>query len=278
MKKQDFLKAFAIAVVVMIFAAVGAIAVLNKDDKTTSAETTGQETKSTKASKDSDITNETISDESSSNISSEESSSQPVSSKSTSSKSTSSKSTSSKTPSSNSEPAQSGLKYVDGILIVNKTYSVPKNYGNGLTAETSAAFRELQAAAKKDGLNLWIASGYRSYSRQQTLYTNYCNQSGKAAADRFSARPGNSEHQTGLAIDVNNPSSSFEGTPEAIWLEKNCTQFGFIIRYGKGKEASTGFKYEPWHIRYVGKDLAKKITASGKSIEEYYGLTSVYPN
>lgn len=172
---------------------------------------------------------------------------------------------------------RNGITYVDGILIANKTYSLPEGYApGGLTTKTVSAFREMQNAAAKDGISLWIVSGYRSYGYQSTLYSNYVWRDGKAAADRYSARPGHSEHQTGLAIDVNNASSSFNNTAEAKWLAAHCDEYGFIIRYPQGKESVTGFKYEPWHVRYLGKDLAKKVTDSGLTLEEYLGIDSVY--
>ena len=101
---------------------------------------------------------------------------------------------------------------------------------------------------------------------------------GQASADTFSARPGHSEHQTGLAIDVNSVDDSFRGTPEAIWLADNCYKYGFIIRYPEGKEGITGYKYEPWHIRYVGSEIAKKVHDAGSNatLEEIYGLSSQY--
>ncbi|SDA11986.1 Fibronectin type III domain-containing protein [Ruminococcus sp. YE71] len=172
---------------------------------------------------------------------------------------------------------KNGVTYVNGVLIANKTYALPASYNpGGLTAETAAAFAKLQQAAKKDGIYLWCASGFRSYSYQAYLYNNYVARDGKAAADTYSARPGHSEHQTGLALDVNNPSSSFNNTAEAKWLAAHCAEYGFIIRYPYGKQNSTGFMYESWHIRYLGVDLAKKVTASGKTLEEYLGITSVY--
>ena len=169
-----------------------------------------------------------------------------------------------------------GVTYIDGILIVNKTYSIPSTYGYGLTSETSSAFYQMQADAARDGISLWIASGYRSYQTQASTYQYFVWERGVAGADRCSARPGHSEHQTGLAIDVNNTSDSFAGTPAAIWLENHCTDYGFIIRYPRGKEEITGYKYEPWHIRYIGVEKAKQITATGLTIEEYYGITSQY--
>lgn len=170
-----------------------------------------------------------------------------------------------------------GMSYVDGVLLANKTYSLPASYDpKGLTKETSAAFKKMQTAAYKDGISLWVCSGYRSYYDQKYLYDMYCNRDGKAAADKYSARPGYSDHQTGMAIDVNNASDSFDGTREAKWLANNCAKYGFIIRYPKGKEAYTGYQYEPWHIRYVGTPLAQNITNSGLSLEEYFGITSQY--
>lgn len=170
-----------------------------------------------------------------------------------------------------------GITYVDGVMIVNKSYSLPSSYApGGLTSETQAAFNKMKAAASKDGISLWNASGYRSYWYQNTLYWNYVSRDGQAAADRYSARAGHSEHQTGLALDINNPSSSFNGTKAAKWIEAHCAEYGFILRYPQGKESVTGYMYESWHVRYVGKELAKKITDSGLTMEEYFGIDSYY--
>ena len=172
---------------------------------------------------------------------------------------------------------KNGLTYVNDILIVNKTYSVPNNYNPGtLTIETKNAFDEMQKAAEKDNIKLWITSGFRSYSLQTSLYNNYVLKDGKEKADTYSARPGHSEHQTGLAMDLNIVDSSFEGTKEAIWIADNCYKYGFIIRYPKGKEEITGYKYEPWHVRYLGKELSEKVYKSGKTLEEYLNITSKY--
>ena len=174
-----------------------------------------------------------------------------------------------------------GITYVDGVLIANKTYSLPSDYNpGGLTKECKAAFDEMAAVAKEEGLTLFVCSGYRSYSKQKTIYEKYCNRDGKNAADRYFARPGHSEHQTGLAIDVNTASSN-DNTSESFkpireWIANNCYKYGFIVRYPEGKESITGYKYECWHIRYIGKDLAKKIYDSGLTLEEYYGITSKY--
>ena len=171
---------------------------------------------------------------------------------------------------------KNGLTYVDGILIANKTYGLPTDYNPGLTEETKKAFENMSRDAAKENISLFISSGFRSYNYQKTLYNGYVNRDGKKAAEKYSARPGYSEHQTGLAIDVNNPSSSFINTKEAKWLEKNCWKYGFIIRYPKGKENITGYQYEPWHIRYVGTSLAKTLTENKLTIEEFYSITSEY--
>ena len=171
-----------------------------------------------------------------------------------------------------------GITYVNGILIANKTYALPSTYNpGGLTAETLAAFNEMKAAAYADGgLSLNVCSGFRSYSYQATLYNNYVARDGKAKADTYSARPGHSEHQTGLAADINYAGDWFNTTPEAAWLAANCWKYGFIIRYPKGKDDITGYKYEGWHVRYLGKELAKLVYDSGLTLEEYLGIDSVY--
>ncbi len=166
--------------------------------------------------------------------------------------------------------------YIDGILVVNKTYALPKSYGSGVGPDAQAAFEEMAAAAKEDGISLWTASGYRSYDYQQGLYDKYVKEYGQTEADRFSARAGHSEHQTGLAFDLNIIDDSFAGTPEAEWIEEHCYEYGFILRYPEGKEDITGYQYEPWHVRYLGKETAKKVYESGLTLEEYLGITSEY--
>lgn len=170
-----------------------------------------------------------------------------------------------------------GVTYVDGILIANKTYSLPADYNPmGLTAETQQAFNEMSTDAKKEGICLCVYSGFRSYDYQKQIYNNYVSIYGQATADTFSARAGHSEHQTGMAIDVNCADDSFDGTPEALWLVENSWKYGFIIRYPKGKQHITGYKYEPWHVRYIGRDTAEKVYRSGLTLEEYLGIDSVY--
>ena len=166
---------------------------------------------------------------------------------------------------------------INGILIVNKTYAFPRSYEpGGLTSECSNAFYEMQAAAAEEGLDLWIASGFRSYDTQASLYQRYCDEDGQAAADTYSARPGHSEHETGLAIDLNEISSSFAYTAEGQWVAEHCWEYGFILRYPADKVAITGYMYEPWHIRYLGRDVASAVYSSGLCLEEYLGVDSVY--
>ena len=169
-----------------------------------------------------------------------------------------------------------GLTYINGILIANKTYSLPPDYNPGVDPEAQAAFDEMQAAASKEGLNIYISSAFRSYEYQSGLYDRYVSRSGKAEADRYSARPGHSEHQTGLAFDLNTIDISFADTEEYEWLKDNCADYGFIIRYPEDSEAITGYMYEPWHIRYLGKETAKKVYESGLTLEEYLGIDSKY--
>lgn len=171
-----------------------------------------------------------------------------------------------------------GITYIDGILIANKTYSLPSDYNPGaLLDECQQAFDAMvYDAAYNDGLQLYEQSGFRSYATQERIYNNYVAADGQSEADTYSARPGHSEHQSGLAIDVNSLSSSFAETAEGIWLAENCHKYGFILRYPAGKTDKTGYIYEPWHIRYVGVDIATAIYESGLCLEEYYGITSAY--
>ncbi len=169
------------------------------------------------------------------------------------------------------------MTYIDGILIANKTYGLPSDFAPGkLSDECVAAFNDMQKDAKRLRLNIYISSGYRSYSLQQSLYNRYCLEDGQALADRYSARPGHSEHQSGLAFDLNTISQSFANTVAGQWIAAHCHEYGFILRYPKGKEHLTGYMYEPWHLRYVGVEIAGKIAESGLCLEEYYGITSSY--
>lgn len=181
-----------------------------------------------------------------------------------------------------------GITYIDDVIVVNKTYSLPSNFApnnlvtiNGyikVVDYVKKAFNELKSDASSIGLNIYASSGYRSYSDQKYIYNNYVKMDGQEKADTYSARAGYSEHQTGLAIDVNTIDMTFDNTEESIWLKENCYRYGFIIRYPKNKDSITGYMYEPWHIRYVGKELAKKLYNDGQwiTLEEYYGIESKY--
>lgn len=174
---------------------------------------------------------------------------------------------------------KNGIYYIDGILIANKSYPLPSTYNpGGLLSDFQNAFSNMQQAASKDGISLSVISGFRSYARQNTLYQNYVQKDGKSKADTYSARPGHSEHQSGLAADINSLSQSFENTKEGKWLSSHCYEYGFIIRYPKGKEDETGYIYEPWHIRYVGEKLASTLYNNGDwiTLEDYFGIQSQY--
>lgn len=172
--------------------------------------------------------------------------------------------------------ATAKLTYIGGILIANKTYALPSNYAPGAQKVATDAFAQMKADAAKEGLNLFIVSGYRSYEYQKNLYNRYVARDGKAEADTYSARPGHSEHQTGLAFDICSLETSFENTAEGKWLAANAHKYGFILRYPKGKQQITGYIYEPWHFRYIGVDKATAVYQSGLCLEEYLGITSKY--
>ena len=169
-----------------------------------------------------------------------------------------------------------GITYVDGVMIANKTYALPADYAPQVQPEAQSAVDAMIAAAADDGVTLYVISGYRSYEYQAGLYERYVARSGAEAADTFSARPGHSEHQTGYAFDLNSLDTSFADTKEGKWLAAHCAEYGFIIRYPADKVDITGYIYEPWHVRWLGEELAKKVTDSGLCLEEYFGITSVY--
>ena len=169
-----------------------------------------------------------------------------------------------------------GITYVDGIMIANKTYTLPAGYDPGIRKEAADALAEMQDAAAAEGLSLFVVSAYRSYYTQEAVYAGWVSRDGREQADTYSSRAGHSDHQTGYTFDLNSLDQSFAYTPEGIWLAEHCAEFGFIIRYPEGKEMYTGYIYEPWHVRYVGIEKAKIITESGLSLEEYYGITSDY--
>ena len=160
------------------------------------------------------------------------------------------------------------------IVIANKHYPLAADYNPGEDPTALVALHELIAAMQDEGYAISDQySGFRSYETQVGLYQSYVDQDGVAAADRYSARPGYSEHQTGLAFDLIDTSGNLVQEPGASkWLLKNAAKYGFIVRYQEGKEASTGYMPESWHLRYIGED-AKDVAASGKSLEEYFNFT-----
>lgn len=169
--------------------------------------------------------------------------------------------------------------YIKGVLIVNKKIPLPANFNKGEDPAAVAAFEEMAIAAKAEGFDLVAFSGFRSYEYQTSLYDRYVVRDGKDAADRYSARPGYSEHQTGLAFDIGEKgredlwlTSAFGETEAGQWLVNNAHKYGFILRYPQGKEDITGFMYESWHFRYLDGDLASKIYEAGVTLEEYLGV------
>lgn len=139
-----------------------------------------------------------------------------------------------------------------------------------LEAGTYEKYVQMSDAAKKDGVSMYVVSAHRTEAYQRNLYEKRLKSRGRAYADSYTARPGASEHQTGLAVDINSTSGTFQYTEAFKWLQKHAHEYGFIMRYPKGKEWITGYSYEPWHYRYVGVDVAKIIYAEGITYEEYY--------
>lgn len=161
----------------------------------------------------------------------------------------------------------------DEIVVANKHYPMSKDYNPGENPTAKAELLKLIAAMQQAGFPISDHySGFRSYETQTQLYQNYVNKDGKAEADRYSARPGYSEHQTGLAFDLIETNGDLVTEEKAAqWLLDHAADYGFVVRYLKGKEKETGYMAEEWHLRYVGKE-AKEIAASGLSLEEYYGF------
>ena len=161
----------------------------------------------------------------------------------------------------------------DEIVVANKHYPMSKDYNPGENPTAKAELLKLIAAMQQAGFPISDHySGFRSYETQTQLYQDYVNKDGKAEADRYSARPGYSEHQTGLAFDLIGTNGDLVTEEKAAqWLLDHAADYGFVVRYLKGKEKETGYMAEEWHLRYVGKE-AKEIAASGLSLEEYYGF------
>ncbi len=161
----------------------------------------------------------------------------------------------------------------DDIVPISTQYA----YANhSAREEVRDKYISMWHAAKKEGLTLIVTSSYRDYELQNNLYINYKNIHGEEAADTFSAKPGYSEHQTGLALDIvtygSELNEDFSETDEYKWLQENAYKYGFIERYPLGKEHITGYKFEPWHYRYVGKEVATKIKELNITFDEYYHL------
>ena len=172
-------------------------------------------------------------------------------------------------------------------ILVNKYYYLDKDYipnnlekistryalsGMRLVSEAKVAFEDMAKSAAKENLKIVAMSTYRSYNYQVSLYNRYKRQDGIEKADSYSGRPGHSEHQTGLAVDVYNEEenyTNFEETEEFEWMQKHAHEYGFILRFPKDKENETGYIYESWHYRYVGKNIAKYIKEHKISLEEY---------
>ncbi len=166
--------------------------------------------------------------------------------------------------------------YLDENYIPDNLTTIKNDYSSKtieITKETNDAFENLVEQAQKENLTIIAVSGYRDYTYQENLYNNYVAKDGVEQADTYSARPGHSEHQTGLAIDISNnelPYTSFNKTEEYIWMVDNAHKYGFILRYPENKENITGYFYEPWHYRYVGIDIATEIYNEDITYEEYY--------
>lgn len=204
-------------------------------------------------------------------------------------------------PDVNKEPDVAAATDPESIaVLVNKEFALPDDYDPSdlvypdvrftfkekiekrkMRSEAAKALEKMFAGAEKDGIYLAGVSAYRSHSRQTTLFNQYVAKDGEEKAKTYSAVPGHSEHETGLAIDVSGSDGKcaaadcFGGTKEANWLADHAAEYGFIIRYPDGKESITGYKYEPWHLRYVGKDISANIAERGITLEEYYDAIPV---
>ena len=166
------------------------------------------------------------------------------------------------------------LSMADDLIIVNKGLPLPKDFDPGYNQESLNQMNRLLKEAKQNGFSLHIVSSYRSIDDQKRAYRKNVKNLGQERADLTSARPGYSEHQTGLAYDVAikgsyRLTSKFGDSEEGRWIAQNAPRFGFILRYPKGKEALTGYLHEPWHFRYIG-SKAQEITESGLTLDEYF--------
>ena len=159
------------------------------------------------------------------------------------------------------------------ITSISLSYSYE---GNKATKETVDAFIDMASNAKEEGIQLLVNSSYRNYEKQEAVYKEFYYSNGISYADKYAARAGYSEHQTGLTLDIftsgESNTENFDETDAFKWLSKNAHKYGFILRYPKGKEYLTGYEYESWHYRYLGKETAKKVYESGLTYDEYYAF------
>jgi len=187
----------------------------------------------------------------------------------------------------------------DQLALINKEHALPEDYipedmvvpnvpfpftedlpKKQMRQASAEALEKLFAAAEKEGMELYAQSGYRSYERQDAIFASNVMEHGEEEANTFSARPGESEHQSGLTMDITSKDVNFDlvtefgDTPEGKWVEENAAAYGFIIRFPEGKEDITKYQYEPWHLRYVGVKAAKEIMSQGITLEEYLEPTN----
>jgi len=168
----------------------------------------------------------------------------------------------------------------DDLRYPSVTLRVPGQTEMQMRSAAAGALEQLFAGAAQQGYKLQVSTAYRGYNYQKTLYDGYVASAGQAAADKESARPGYSEHQTGLAVDIRAQSDTcsleacFGTTPEGEWLAANAYRYGFLLRYPAGKEAVTGYEYEPWHFRYIGTALSQELHKQHtQTLEEFFGVT-----
>lgn len=169
---------------------------------------------------------------------------------------------------------ENGVTTVGGVVIANKSIKLPPEYGSWLsdgqvTVETYNALLEMNSNSAH---RYTIISAYRSYYSQEIIFKGWCDLYGFEYASTISSQAGHSEHQTGLTMDLDSLDESYANTPEGKWLAENCWKYGFIIRYPKGKEDITGYAYEPWHVRYLGKSTANLVYHSGLTLEEFLNV------
>ena len=188
--------------------------------------------------------------------------------------------------------AMASTVYESDMILINKEHGLPKDYvpsdltpvnvpfaqgvvesKKQMRADAAKALEEMFSAAMEDGIELLGISGYRSYYTQRNIYEHRLKEAGEEHVSRYNAKPGHSEHQTGLAMDVGCPgyvdlTERFARTDAYRWLTENAYRYGFIIRYTKGDEEETGYAFEPWHVRYVG-DEAEAVWKSGLTLEKY---------